>query len=444
MNNRESTLNIVCTIAFLIGVRQDTIDLHYGGECGELIKSLEGNKDAVNIRSLCRLRTSLMQNFRKTDNELRYNMNNINRQEWFPQDAIRALERNGIYPILANKLATDYNVFFGKKIIELIDKCKPLFPSWVEWKYILALFVQHKIDDVNTQKREFEKYKGNINNYPFQCYIIWEPSDIGNWLQNDNKFLGHLYKMNGVKFTDSDKCQTVKAEVKDGIYDFINDSDNTVLVVDCENSDVFKLYSVLKSCNKDEINKISKIMLFDDEHTSSGWDHISDYIDIPVEHLMVDRVMDRKSLVDIKVTAGVCKEFYQNGTSSFILFSSDSDYWGLISSLPDAKFMVMVESIKFGKDTKATLEKNNVSYCCIDEFCTGNIEELKHSILLEKLNEELPKLINRNGYELARSLYNRAHFEANENEIKNFYEKYIRTLKLSFDSEGNITLVASK
>ena len=42
--------------------------------------------------------------------------------------------------------------------------------------------------------------------------------------------------------------------------------------MDCENSDVYKLYSVLRNLDADELNKIEKIYLYDDYHTSIGWD----------------------------------------------------------------------------------------------------------------------------------------------------------------------------
>ena len=55
------------------------------------------------------------------------------------------------------------------------------------------------------------------------------------------------------------------------IYSFIENSYKTVLVVDCENSDVYKLYGMLKNLKKYEIEKIHKIILFDDDHTNNGW-----------------------------------------------------------------------------------------------------------------------------------------------------------------------------
>ena len=87
------------------------------------------------------------------------------------------------------------------------------------------------------------------------------------------------------------------------------------------------------------------------------------YTSIPVEHILIERIKQNKSLVDIKLTARACKEHYQNEVDSFVIVSSDSDYWGLISSMPDAGFLVMIEREKCGPDMKAALADTCVFYC---------------------------------------------------------------------------------
>ena len=43
---------------------------------------------------------------------------------------------------------------------------------------------------------------------------------------------------------------------------------------------------------------------------------------------MIERIKQNKSLVDIKLTARACQEHYQKQVDSFVIVSSDSDYWG--------------------------------------------------------------------------------------------------------------------
>ena len=78
----------------------------------------------------------------------------------------------------------------------------------------------------------------------------------------------------------------------------------------------------------EKLSKIDKVILFDDVHAASAWELLASYIDINVEYIMIERLKDNKSLADVKVAARTCKEFYSNDVDSFVLVSSDSDYWG--------------------------------------------------------------------------------------------------------------------
>lgn len=94
--------------------------------------------------------------------------------------------------------------------------------------------------------------------------------------------------------------------------------------MDCENSDPYKLSATLKRLNYEYTKKISAIILFDDVHAASGWGILENFTRIPVEHILIERLKQNKSLVDIKLTARACQEYYENHVDSFIIVSSDS------------------------------------------------------------------------------------------------------------------------
>lgn len=435
------TKNLVTTVAFLIGIRKDELNKLYGDECSSLIAELESNKDALIIRYLCKLRTTLMKNFKKTDDSIRYEFCNINAQSWYDTDNIEYLEKAGIKIVLINKRANDYSQHFNALIVNYINYCRYLFPDWVEWNYIKSLFVFPRYNNTQASKSEFEKYISNIDYYPYQSYIYWKPKNCGYLLSNDEKFLKVVYELNGTQFHDYKKYINASEDVKESIYDFIQKSSKVVMVVDCENSDVYKLYGMIKNLNQDEIKKIHKVMLFDDKNTNSGWDHLSKFVGVEVEHIEVERVVGRKSLVDFRLTAEILKQFYQYNVSSFILLSSDSDYWALISSMPEIEFLMVIEDSKCGQPIKDALTSKGVYYCSLDEFCTANIDELKRAVLISELKKYFPnELIGKNGKEIVDDIYLKAGIEAEKNEKNNFYEKYVKTLKLNFDSEGNISV----
>ena len=144
------------------------------------------------------------------------------------------------------------------------------------------------------------------------------------------------------------------------------------------------------------------------------------------------------------MTAFVCGEHYKNNISSFILVSSDSDFWGLISSLPDAKFMMMFEYSKIGEAIKKTLSEHQIFYCAIDDFYMGRIDEFKRFVLFHLLKKYLPDIFKYNGKELVSHLYEEARINADQSEQNNFYKKYIQTLRFVADDDGNMRLESNK
>lgn len=438
---RVETKDIAATAAYLIGVKDHILEACFKESCWDTIENLKANRDATVIRYLSRLRTTLFQRFKKTDNEMHYNLKNLNKLDWYNADEIKQLEDWGFEIIKPNYRSEKYMADFTQLINDNIDKCSSLFYDWVNWEYIRDLFYIPRFRKEGVMKKEFEKYMANIDYYPFKMYIHWEePKDYGGILFTDGRFLKYLYQMHGDYFDDNSKYKDAAEETKNSIYDFIDESEKTAIVVDCENSDVYKLVGVLKNLNPDELAKIEKITLYDDYHTTNGWDFLHKFTGIPVEHIEVERVTDQKSLVDIKMTAGVCQDYYKHDITSFILVSSDSDYWGLISSLPDADFLIMYEYSKCGQAIKDALSENNYYYCSIDDFCSGNTEDFKKAVLFGTLESYYPDILNINGKELARRIHEETRIAATDKEIEIFYNKYIKTLRLKCDKDGNFSI----
>lgn len=275
-------------------------------------------------------------------------------------------------------------------------------------------------------------------------YINWTPQDEGNILYNDKKFVTLLYRWHDDYFSDYSKVSDAGDYVKENVYDFIGESSKTVVVVDCENSDPYKLCATMRGLDDEYLQKIQKIILFDDVHTTSAWEILEDYVQIPVEHLVIERVKRDKSLVDIRLTARACQEHYQNEVDSFIIVSSDSDYWGLISSLPDARFLVMLEREKCGSDIKGALVESGIFYCYIDDFYSGRTSDIMRSALFREMQEYLERSLHLNAREMFEEalLATRIHMTAAER--RQFYDKHIRQMRLVLDEEGNARIELKK
>lgn len=433
------TKEVVTTIAYMIGVRMSALTVSYG-ECSELIEKLQADKDATTIRYLCKIRTVLMQKFKKTDDLMRYQLKNLHNIEWYDTDNIKQLEKWGFTIIQANCRSEKYMQDLTRLINENIDKCSHLFYDWLNWEYIRDLFFVPKYNKNGVMKVEFNKYMANIEHYPFQMYIHWQPAEVGSIIYSDRKFLKIIYGQHNDSFTDYTKYRDADDETRNNIYNFIDSTEKTAIAVDCENSDPYKLYSVLKGLNQEELAKIEKITLYDDPNTTAGWDWLSRFTQIPVEHIEIDRVTDRKSLVDVRMTASVVTDFYRDGITSFIIVSSDSDFWGLIESLPKAKFLVMYEYEKCGTAIKNALAQHGIYYCAIDDFCTAGTEELKRAVLFAELEKYLPSLIGENPLELTHKIYEATKVTATMKEMENFCNRYVKTLRLKVNSEGKFVI----
>ena len=181
-------------------------------------------------------------------------------------------------------------------------------------------------------------------------------------------------------------------------------------------------------------------MLYDDVHTTNAWSYLDKMTDIPIEHIIVERIKENKSLVDIKMGMGISKAFYSDHVTSFILLSSDSDFWGVISSLPDASFLVMVERGKCGPDIQNKLEEDGTYYCFMDDFCTANINHFKDAMLRTALQAEMDRLMDANAKTIMDEIYYNLRMSGTEAEKLNFYSKVIKKMTLSIDKDGEMKI----
>lgn len=96
---------ITTAMAFLTGAKKEYFEQYVTG--GELVPTLEKNTDAVIMRALCNLRSNLMLNFSKTEQPVRYDMKNIDRQGMYMED-VKALFKNGVNIVKANYTVNKY------------------------------------------------------------------------------------------------------------------------------------------------------------------------------------------------------------------------------------------------------------------------------------------------------------------------------------------------
>lgn len=438
----DSTYDIVSKVAYLIGVPLRVFENPHEPPKMELYMVLNKDKNARIIRHLSILRTSIERGFGHISEKMKYQYKSIfNMPEHIPQESIDQLAADGInfYKKTSTKLV-HHIIEINRLISDRVNNCKNLFPLWINWKYIRDMLVMPNGLSEEGTKQAVLPYFENMDRYPYRIYINWIPDDNGNILFNDKKFVTLLYQQHNDYFTEYNRVSDAGSFVKSSVHDFIDDAEKVIMAVDCENSDPYRLCATLKGLDQDVIRKIQKIMLFDDVNTVHAWRILESHTSIPIEHIMTERVKRTKSLVDIELTATTCMEHYKNHVDSFIIVSSDSDYWGLISSLPDARFLVMIEREKCGSDMKAAMANSGIFYCYIDDFFSGNSEDIKKNALFTELYKHLDKAIKLNAYEMLEAALTATRIEMTPAAKRQFFDRHIKRMNLVMDDAGNISI----
>lgn len=440
-NHTPYTRVIVSKMAFLTGVPEKYFHDASENRLDEAVyDELAQDKNARIIRNLCAIRTAFMVHNDIIYNSIVHDMKGIDRIDCLPQESIKGLRSDGVEIARGNQMPNTIMVEINRVIQERIGNCVKLFPEWLKFEYIKDMFIMP--DGRNEKKivNSAKKFYQNRFYYPFGIYVNLDRNPDGNLYGSDIFFLKEIYSQHGDEFTDVYKVMDVSYAMKRSIYDFIEESEtNTVIVVDCENSDPYKLYATMQSLGERKlIDRVSKIILYDDIHTSLAWGILETGINIPIQHEQVDRVKDDKSLVDMTLALGVSKEHYTNGISSFILYSSDSDYYGLIRNLPDVRFLVMIEESKCSDVLKDALEDRGILYCSIDDFCSSEITSLKYRTVLKALRVRMEEAVTVNVNDLLKESLEDARTYFTTDERNQFWKSYVEKMKITVDDTGNL------
>ena len=444
---RNGTYQIVSRVAYLAGTEKYIFEKEQEPPKIEIYEELNDLLAARIVRNLCRLRTALLKNYYGLSQTMQYQITNLDKlPQFIPIGIIEQLKQDGVEIIKVNYSIDNYLIDINGYIRMFIAKCQNLFPIWLDWAYIKELFIMPEGDSERGIKKAENYFNAHPGVYPYQLYLNWR-EDNGNILYNDRKFVTLLYASHNKEFEKLSYVTDAGNLTKEDVYTFLEKSKRAAIVVDCENSDPYKLYATLMSLGTDKLRKIKKILLYNDEHAESTWAHLNKYIrriiDVPIVHEMMLRINRGKSLVDMGLAVGTCREFYQNNIDSFIVVSSDSDYWALISTMPEACFLVMAERNKCGTALTHTLEVHKISYCYIDDFCTVCTTELKIDVVLEEIIQYLQKSVNFNINDLLEVAYKKTRVEFTEKEREQFFQRYIKKMRLHIEKNGDVLITFS-
>ncbi len=444
---RRHSKEIALTIGYLLGISEiqllKRIEEDEKTIFEEIKSKLEKDSDCIAIRHLNNIRSKLMLNFKFVSRSMRNigaaDYKPLDKMELFEED-FKAIYRQEIYIITGKNDINEYIRNANQEIAKRIDKIQKYFPDWVKFKNIKTLFIM----PANIPE-EVKKFQFNQLDYPFQKYIYWrEPIDVGYILATDSSILEIAYNNNRENFSDRNYVVDASDFIKSSINEFIERGTKIQIFVDGENTDPYMLASTINSLSDYEICKIDKIVVYSDsKHSTNAWNYFKHFsLEIPVENIKVDRIAAEKSLVDHMLVVGVSKAVYKENADSIILASSDSDFWSVIESISDVRFMVMAQREKCGHNFKNILRENNILYCYVDNFKTLENNAFFKVVFRKELEAQIAAGFNLgNAHDLFKSALTNSRAELSSAESEIIFNKYIKGLTLKVDSSGNFKIV---
>lgn len=438
----DATFDIVSKTAYLCGVPER---FFYEDEKRlrlDIYVKLDKDKNARIIRNLCIIRTAIERGFKRINNYIRYENRRISSlTDCIPEKSLRELSEDGVVfeKNTSTKLA-HHLIEINRLIADRINNCSSLYPMWINWNYVKNLFIMPNGLTEQGTAEGAASYYNVMERLPYRVYLNYKPVSDDYLFYNDRVFVSNLYESNNDYFEDKSKTADVNDTIKDSVYDFIEDSGKLIVMVDCENADPYAMYSVFQNLDMEYLGKIRNVILIDDVHANIAWHILDENLKVPVEHIMLERLKDNKSLADITLTSRTCQEFYQNGVDSFIIVSSDSDYWALIKSIPSARFLVMIEHDKCSVDMKNALAASGIFYCYTDDFYSGDTQTLKTKVILKEMYKYISEHMDLNAMEMFETAVSNSRVEMPESEKNAFYDRYVRRLYAEIEKDGTVRL----
>ena len=436
---KKNPTEICIAIAYLIGVPWDTCSNMYPEKKDAYDKVKTLHPDCHIIHALCKLRTTLMRNEAQINRKLKYELKSL---RTINETAGIISEINAISDIqFTNETVIDDIAVIETELARRIDGVLTILPSWIEKKFIKNIFLIKGAQNNTKFQTEIKKYRQKRSMYPYSAYLNWTPRNAGNILLNDVRFLSVIYKDNGVEFNDKHKINNVNQHTLMSVYDYIKQASGRIkVIVDCENTDPYKFIAMLQTLNEDEIDKIDEILLYNDAQHTRIWNCVCESTAIPVTADNVERVVPNKSLVDIRMTYGITKAYYKDQIESFIIVSSDSDFWGVISAIPDADFLIIVDDTKTGQKIKEVFTNAAIKYCDMNDFDNNLSKKFKEKLIKsefemivnQNLTDNIDTIIDR----IDRTLF----LNLNENERTQLKKDMSASIRAGIDDNGLIKL----
>lgn len=330
-----SATRTVSKLAYLLGVTNTTLSKYYKDLS---LEEMESNSNAVYLRALCRVRQTLLKNYRKLDHCIRslHSMNNITddlvviecRDNQFKRfkDIIDVCEiinyiTHSINEILSSTLSSIEGIKDDKNLIAYFE-----YPI-----YTHKLLGEHHdyFKDGHLPHGLICPLSINLNNMQGFSYALLNEETV-----TANALLIAPYSK--LLYSNDDSESTIE------ISSIANSYEN--IYVDCDNTKIVDLVSFVNDLQKRDINPT--VYLFLDNRSNFLWHNFEEiFPNIKTSIIPVNRIKVLKSVVDMYLSSYILQDILVHKKKYITVFSSDSDYYGLWQFLSSQNYDVTINVV---------------------------------------------------------------------------------------------------
>ena len=409
---------IVSKIAYLIGIKTDTLIKHFYENSYE--KLLE-NQDANLISLLCEMRTNLMSHYFDEGFEFAA-------QSVFISYIIR-LNKLGIR--LNTELQTnfEYLLQINNLINDNINKCAIFFKEDnIDWLRIRNYIVFPLFNNQEVTESTIEYFCSHRELYPYGIFVNFRQKKQGNMLSFDELFLNVI----GAKQTQNEQKNFYTHNYIDS---FLSNNSDTDMLVDCENTDPFKFFEYLNGLKNESKNKLKCIYLISDSRA-----YFPGYFkNLNFKFSEISRIKSSKSLVDENLLFIISRLYYEQNQNSFVICSSDSDFMGMIDLFPSTNLFFVCDKNKTANRTISYLKKQKTAYEFFRNYEHKELEKFKLSVLKEEFREFLETNFRVNLGEILCNILFDTRIQLSSDEMDLVMNQIVSSTKFALDEDDILT-----
>lgn len=456
VNRIGERYEIVSIMGYLCGIPQDHFKDLSDPESfypfdESVYAQLEKKPAAKLIRALCTLRRNTVVCFKKINQALMQEHRSVYRIEELNQEAIAVVEQAGI-PLGSVRRAMELETLLNGRIQERIGNCQSLMPAGVlDWKYVADLFIVPGGTKPEKAKEAADLYFTYRDFFPYHAFLhlprVPESEVHRNIFANDRVFAFWLYDQHGLIFPRKNMVSSVTAQVRQQIEDFLERGTNTVMLVDCENANMYRFCSALNDLPPENLERISKVFLIDSPNTLDDWSHFQKYTQVPVTYELNDpALVPGKSVVDMHLIAHAVELVVSGQSDSLMIISSDSDYATLVQMYQNkqmyhAQFFFFIEAEKISPRMKQYLTENDVSFCRLEDFYGGSGREVQRQAVIDALQKGARTYLQENLYTYLDETLERMHIQMEPQERQALFRNYLKSATFEVQDDGSIRMM---